>query len=77
MNQVYEIDEAELIDAFLETEYQKLLGLRTALLHADDRPLPLLDVQLRQIRVLSYHLCNNTFSSGFVSFVDKLTEDEI
>ena len=53
MNQVYEIDEAELIDAFLETEYQKLLGLRTALLHADDRPLPLLDVQLRQIRVLS------------------------
>ena len=77
MNQVYEIDEAELIDAFLETEYRKLLGLRTALLHADDRVLTELDSRLRHIRLLSYRLRNATPDSDFETFTDKLKDDEV
>ncbi len=72
---MYTLEQAQLIDGFLEKEYRYLLERRSKLQHANDNPTPNLNARLRSIRMLSRELKYST-DAEFSSFADNLTADE-
>lgn len=74
---MYTLEQAQLIDGFLEKEYRYLLERRSKLQHANDNPTPNLNARLRSIRMLSRELRYSTTDAGFCSFTDNLTFDEL